>query len=117
MNKNIFVVYPSGKLGDFIWHLPFFKHISEKKNSKIFLITRKSTSAKDLIKEENYIQKVFYVEFRKTFFLYFKDIFNMISVMKRHKANEVWILDKNSQPAIAALFAGVNKRYGNCYWK
>ena len=71
MNKNIFVVYPSGKLGDFIWHLPFFKHISENIGSKIFLITRKSTNAKDLIKEENYIQKVFYVEFKKKYFFLF----------------------------------------------
>ena len=69
MNKNIFVVYPSGKLGDFIWHLPFFKHISEKMDSKIFLITRKGTSAKDLVKEE-IIFKVFYVDFKKYFFLY-----------------------------------------------
>ena len=112
MNKNIFVVYPSGKLGDFIWHLPFFKHISEKMESKIFLITRKGTSAKDLVKEENYIQKVFYVDFKKNIFFYFKDIFYMISVLKKYKANEVWILDKNSRPAIAAFFAGVNKRYG-----
>jgi len=112
VNKNIFVVYPSGKLGDFIWHLPFFKHISKRMGSKIFLITRKSTSAKDLIKEESYIHKVFYIEFKKNFYFYFKDIFNMALLMKRYKANEVWILDKNSRPAIAAFFAGVKKRYG-----
>ena len=42
MNQNIFVVYPSAKLGDFIWHVPFIKHISDITNKKVILITRKS---------------------------------------------------------------------------
>ena len=55
MNQNIFVVYPSGKLGDFIWHMPFLRHISNISKRKIILITRESTSAKAILAHEDYV--------------------------------------------------------------
>ncbi len=71
MNKNIFVIYPSGKLGDLIWHLPFIKHISQINNKKVIVITRKSTSAQKLLQYEEYIESVKYFEFKKGIFNYF----------------------------------------------
>lgn len=112
MNKSIFVIYPSGKLGDLIWHLPFFKHISELKNESIYLITRKNTSAQELLINEEYIKTVFYIDFKKYFHNYLSDIFKIYLLLKRNKAEEVWILDKNSRPAIAASLAKIRKING-----
>ncbi len=112
MNKSIFVIYPSGKLGDLIWHLPFFKHISNIKNQSIYLITRKNTSARDLLINEVYIKSVFYIDFKKYLHNYIKDIFKIYHLLKRNNAEEVWILDKNSRPAIAASLAKISKING-----
>ena len=107
MNRNIFVVYPSAKLGDFIWHLPFIKHISDISNKKVILITRKSTSAHEILFNENYIKDIHYIPFRKGLFNYIKEILLMRKLFRRFKAKEVWILDKISRPAIAAKLSNI----------
>ena len=107
MNQNIFVVYPSGKLGDFIWHMPFIRHISNISKRKIILITRESTSAKAILADENYIEDIYYIPFKKGFFNYIKEILSMQKLFKTLDAKEVWILDKISRPAIAARVANV----------
>ena len=102
MNQNIFVVYPSGKLGDFIWHVPFIKHISDISNKKVILITRKSTSAHDILSNEDYIKDIHYIPFKKGLFNYVREILLMRKLFRKFTL-EVWILDKISRPAIAAL--------------
>ena len=72
---NICVIYPSPKLGDLIWHLPFIKIISEKYKEKIILITRSSTDAKELLKNEPYLERVIYNEFKKDPINYWREVF------------------------------------------
>ena len=107
MNQNIFVVYPSAKLGDFIWHVPFIKHISDISNKKVILITRKSTSAHDILSNEDYIRDIHYIPFKKGLFNYVKEILLMRKLFRKFKAKEVWILDKISRPAIAAKLSNI----------
>ena len=68
------IVYPSGKLGDLIWHLPFFKIISKKYNEKVFLLTISSTDAKTLLKNEPYLEDIIYCDFKKGPIKYWKEI-------------------------------------------
>ena len=107
MNQNIFVVYPSAKLGDFIWHVPFIKHISDISNKKVILITRKSTSAHDILSNEDYIKNIHYIPFKKGLFNYIREILLMRKLFRKFKAKEVWILDKISRPAIAAKLSNI----------
>jgi|TARA_B110000093_G_scaffold134905_1_gene144458 heptosyltransferase-2 len=107
MNQNIFVVYPSGKLGDFIWHVPFIKHISDISHKRVILITRKSSSAQDILANEDYIENIHFILFKKGFLNYLKDILLMRKLFKKFNAKEVWILDKISRPAIAAKLANI----------
>ena len=53
MNKTgktaVISIYPG--IGDIIWHLPFFKAIAKKsEKKKIYLFTRKTTLAKEILK-------------------------------------------------------------------
>ena len=109
---SICVVYPSGKLGDLIWHLPFFKHISSHTKQKVYLITRSSTRSKQLLKNETYIKDIFYNEFKKGTTNYFLEVLKIKNFFKQQKIKEVWILDKISRPAIAAKISGIKKIYG-----
>ena len=112
MSKKIIVIYPSGKLGDFLWHVPFFEHISKISNQKVIILTRRSTGAKDLILNESFVDSIYYFEFKKGFINYFMEIFRMRNLFKKLNVGQVWILDKISRPAIAAKIAKIDKVYG-----
>ena len=84
MSLKIAVVYSHHKLGDLIWQLPYLKSISKNFSLPITLITRPKTQAKDILKDNHYIQKVFYCEFRKKLW-YFVEIFNLYRFFKKEK--------------------------------
>ena len=60
MSLKIAVVYSHHKLGDLIWQLPYIKSISKNFNLPVTLITRPKTQAKDILKDNDYINEVFY---------------------------------------------------------
>ena len=111
MSLKIAVVYSHHKLGDLIWQLPYLKSISKNFSLPITLITRPKTQAKDILKDNHYIQKVFYCEFRKKFW-YFFEIFNLYRFFKKEKFSHIFILDKISRPAIAAKLADIKNIIG-----
>ncbi len=105
-NKNICVVYSHHKLGDLIWQLPYIKAISEHHNCKVDLVVRKKTQAKNILKDLNHIQNIFYNEFRKGIY-YWIDVINLIKLFKDNKYSYVYLLDKVNKPAIAAKISGI----------
>ena len=111
MSLKIAVVYSHHKLGDLIWQLPYLKSISKNFSLPITLITRPKTQAKDILKDNHYIQKVFYCEFRKKLW-YFVEIFNLYRFFKKEKFSHIFILDKISRPAIAAKLADIKNIIG-----
>ena len=108
---KIAVIYSHHKLGDLIWQLPYIKSISIKYNSKITLIVRPKTQAKDILKDENYIKEFFYCKFRKKLW-YFIEILILYFFFKKRVFSHVFILDKISRPAIAAKLAGIKNIIG-----
>ena len=111
MTLKIAVVYSHHKLGDLIWQLPYLKSISKNFNLPITLITRPKTQAKDILKDSEFINKVFYCEFRKKLW-YFVEIFNLYRFFKKEKFSHIFILDKISRPAIAAKLANIKNIIG-----
>ena len=109
---NICVIYSSPKLGDLIWHLPFIKIISEKYNEKIILIARSSTEAKELLKNEPYLKRVIYNEFKKDFVNYWREVFYLRKILNKNNIQDLWILDKINRPAIAGFISNVKNVFG-----
>lgn len=108
---NIAVVYSHHKLGDLIWQLPYIKSISDHYNSKVTLIVRPKTQAKDILKDESYIDDFFYCKFRKKLW-YFIEVFILYLFFRKKKFTHVFILDKISRPAIAAKLARASNIIG-----
>ena len=77
---KICVIYSHHKLGDLIWQLPYIKSISSHHNSRVTLITRPTTQANDILKDENYIDNFFYCNFRKGVW-YFLEIFILYNLL------------------------------------
>ena len=111
MNKKICIVYTHHKLGDLIWQLPYIKAISQHHGEKVDLVLREKTQAKNILKDLNHINQIYYNEFRKGLF-YWIDVFKMIKIFKLEKYEFVYILDKVNKPAIAAKFAKIKNIIG-----
>lgn len=109
---NAAIIYPSGKLGDLIWHIPFIKIISNRHYKKIIFITRRSTDAKELLKNEIYIKETIYVEFKKGPLNYWKDVLHLKKIFNDKQIKDVWILDKINRPAIAAFLSKASNVFG-----
>ena len=110
MNK-VCIVYTHHKLGDLIWQLPYIKSISEYHKIKINLIVREKTQAKNILKDLNYIDDIFYNKFRKGLF-YWSDVYKLYKIYKKEQFDCVYLLDKVNKPAIAAKFAGIKNIIG-----
>ncbi|MBD1162523.1 glycosyltransferase family 9 protein [Pelagibacterales bacterium SAG-MED12] len=111
MNKKICIVYTHHKLGDLIWQLPYIKAISDHHDQKVDLVVRKKTQAKDILKDLDHINKIYYNEFRKGL-AYWIDVFKLKKIFDLEKYDYVYILDKVNKPAIAAKLAGIKNIIG-----
>jgi len=111
MIKKICIVYTHHKLGDLIWQLPYIKAISNHFNQNVDLILREKTQAKKILKDEKYINKINYNDFRKGIF-YWVDVWKLIKIYNQNKYSHVYILDKVNKPAIAAKIAGIKNIIG-----
>lgn len=64
-NLKIVIINPYRGIGDLIFHLPLFKSLNQKYKSKIILLTNSSNRAKELLKNEPYIEKIIYIDFTR----------------------------------------------------
>ena len=110
MNK-ICIVYTHHKLGDLIWQLPYIKAISSHHKTKVDLVLRKKTQAKNILSDMSHINKIYYNEFRKGF-NYWVDVFKLFKIFSYEKYDYIYILDKVNKPAIAAKLAGIKNIVG-----
>ena len=111
MIKKICIVYTHHKLGDLIWQLPYIKAISEHFNQNVDLILREKTQARNILKDEKYINNIHYNNFRKGIF-YWIDVWKLVKIYNQNKYNHVYILDKVNKPAIAAKISGIKNIIG-----
>tara|TARA_A100001015_G_scaffold100343_1_gene111427 strand:- start:584 stop:1585 length:1002 start_codon:yes stop_codon:yes gene_type:complete len=109
--EKICIVYTHHKLGDLIWQLPYIKAISQYHKKKIDLIVREKTQAKDILKDLNHIDEIYYNNFRKSIY-YWIDVFKIFQIFLKKKYDFVYLLDKVNKPAIAAKFAGIKNIIG-----
>ena len=106
MKNKICIVYTNHKLGDLIWQLPYIKSIHKHHREKVDLLVRKDTQAKDILKDLDYLDNIFYNDFRKGLF-YWIDVLKIYKIFQKGKYDYVYILDKVNKPAIAAKLARV----------
>ena len=104
-------IYPG--IGDIVWHLPFFRAIAENsEGKKIFLFTRKTTLAKEILKYEKAISKVDYLSETREFFNTIKNFPKIIKTLKKKKFDTVWIFHRSPRYAIISRLANIKNIYG-----
>lgn len=108
---KVCVAYSSHKIGDLIWQLPYFKAISSHHKTKITILVSSNVQAKELLKNNNYIEEVITNKFRKGIY-YILDIFFIYKIFLQKKFDYIYILEKINRPAIAAYFARIKNIVG-----
>jgi heptosyltransferase-2 len=111
MNVKICVIYSHHKLGDLIWQLPYIKAISDHHQNNVDLILRKKTQGKEILKDLNHINKIYYNNFRKGIY-YWIDVLKLFKIFFKNKYTHVYMLDKVNKTAIAAKLAGIKNIIG-----
>ena len=115
MNKTgktaVISIYPG--IGDIIWHLPFFKALAEKaEKKKIYLFTRQTTLAKEILEYEGTIAKVYYLNETRKFFNTIHNFPKLLKTLKKEKFETIWIFHRSPRYAIVAKLAKIKNIYG-----
>ena len=115
MNKTgktaVVSIYPG--IGDIIWHLPFFRALAEKsEKKKIYLFTRQTTLAKDILQYEETIAKVYYLNETRKFLNTIHNFPKLLKTLKREKFQTIWIFHRSPRYAIVAKLAKIKNIYG-----
>ena len=115
MNKTgktaIISIYPG--IGDIIWHLPFFKALAKTaEKKKIHLFTIKTTLAKEILKYDEIIDKIHYLNETREFFNTIRNFPKIIRILKKEKIQTIWIFHRSPRYAIIARLAKIKTIHG-----
>ena len=114
MNKNgktaVVSIYPG--IGDIVWHLPFFRAIAKKsEKKKIYLFTRKTTLAKEILKHDESVAKVYYVNETRKFLNTIKNLPKIIKLLKKEQFKTIWIFHRSPRYPIISRLAKIKNIY------
>ena len=115
MNKTgktaVVSIYPG--IGDIVWHLSFFRALAKKaEKKKIYLFTRKTTLAKEILKYDKVIAKVHYLNETREFFNTILNFPKIIRILKKEKFETIWIFHRSPRYAMIARLANIKNIYG-----
>lgn len=109
MNK-ILIIQTRVGIGDLCVFLPCIHQIAKKnKNFELHLLTKKRSCAKDFLKEDKYINKIFYLPDETGF----KLNFSILKHIRQNKYKKCFIMHYSLRYYLLALFANVKKIF--CY--
>jgi len=97
---KILVISPYRGIGDLIFHLPLFRYLNKKFNTKINIITVHNSKAKYILQKEKIISKIIYADFNRDRII--KKIVNLTKTINKFKA-DIAILTAPSKRLRASL--------------
>ena len=112
MKSNIAILAPGKGWGNFVSYISCFKAVSEKRNKKIILITKKFSSAQSYLSDQNFIEK--FIDIPNNTRGIIKKIQSIIYTYKEIKKlnlDEIFIFHSSPLFIFISYFAKVNKIY------
>jgi heptosyltransferase-2 len=100
-------------IGDVIWHLPFVRAIAASRpEGAVTFLAPPTTRAKELLVAEPGIGEVIYFEHGGSELKRGLNLIRLTAILRAHKFERIWILDRTLRPALAAMLAGIPERIG-----
>ncbi len=112
MKDKIAILAPGKGWGNFVSYISCFKKISEERKKKIVIITKKFSSAKSYLSDQNLVDN--FVEIPDDTRGIVKKISSIIYIyneIKKLNLNEIFIFHSSALYVLISYFAGVNKIY------
>jgi heptosyltransferase-2 len=100
-------------IGDVIWHLPYIRAIAETSPSRtVSFLSLPSSHAREILEGESGIEQVLYYEHRGSELMRAWHFAGLVRLLRSHRFDTLWILDRSSRAALAGLLAGIPTRIG-----
>jgi heptosyltransferase-2 len=100
-------------IGDVIWHLPFIRAIAATSpGAHVTFLAPPSSRAKELLAAEPSVAETIYFEHSGSELRRGLNMIRLVALLRRCRFRTVWILDRTTRPACAALLAGIPERIG-----
>jgi len=109
LKNNICIIATGKGMGNFYSNIAYFKQIFNEEKTKLTIITRELTSAKDVLSNQYFCKEVFYVkEYKrgiKGIFENLKSFMNIINLINQINPKKIFILHSSSRYTMASFFS------------
>src|SRR5579871_4725680 len=110
---RVAVIQVKTGIGDLMWHLPFIRAIAAvSPGNQVSFFVPPSTGAKELLAAETSIAQIHYFAHGGSELRRGLNQLRLVCLLRREAFQRIWILDRTSRPALAALLAGIPERIG-----
>lgn len=110
-SKRTLVIQPLPGLGDMLWYLPYLRVLARHTpTGKITLLTKQKSQAKDLLKGEDFVEEVIYLEEERTSVR--QSFWKLLSEIKKRGFHSAWVLHHSAQYAFLMWAADIPERHG-----
>jgi heptosyltransferase-2 len=100
-------------IGDVIWHLPFVRAIAARAPGRqVTFLAPPSSGAKELLVAEPSVAATLYFEHAGSELRRGVNLIRLAGLLKAEGFHQIWILDRTTRPALAAMLAGIPERIG-----
>ena len=100
-------------IGDVIWHLPFVRAIAAAApDGQVIFFAPPTSAAKDLLAAEQRVASTIYFQHAGSELQRGINLIRLVALLRRHRLQSIWILDRTIRPALAAALAGIPERIG-----
>jgi heptosyltransferase II len=100
-------------IGDVIWHLPFIRAIAAAApDGQVTFFVPPTSAAKDLLAAEPRVAATVYFQHAGSELQRGVNLIRLVALLRRHRPQSIWILDRTIRPALAAALARIPERIG-----
>jgi heptosyltransferase-2 len=111
--RPVAVIQVKPGIGDVIWHLPFTRAIAAAApDGQVTFFAPPTSAAKDLLAAEPRVGATIYFQHAGSELQRGINLIRLVTLLRRHRPQSIWILDRTIRPALAAALAGIPERIG-----
>ena len=109
MKDSIGILAPGKGWGNFVSYISCFKTISENRNKKVILITKKFSSAKSYLYDQNFVEKFIEIpDNTRGIINKIKSVIYIYKELKKLNLNEIFIFHSSPLYVIISYLAKIN---------
>jgi ADP-heptose:LPS heptosyltransferase len=110
--KKILVIIAHRGIGDLIYHLPLLRSLSKKYETKIDLLSNEVNKAKEVYKNENFVNSINYFNFeRGKLYKFIFNFFKLLKIINSYNSDYTIITSQSTRLTLPLIFSNSKKKY------